>query len=199
MSRTLCYNNYDIVISFLFHTIYWINTMDNTYKERYKKWYSANKAEIRKRKAELARISYAKNKEERLRKRREYYYKNREIILKKQKNKPRTLVNQYAKEYRQKHPFRIMANMTNSRCNEKITATELFGIAKQQKLVCALTGDKLTRSNISLDHIIPRSLGGKNVKSNVRLITLQANMAKGNLLDANFIDLCRKVVLHRKP
>lgn len=172
--------------------------MDNTYKERYKKWYSANKAEIRKRKAELARISYAKNKEERLRKRREYYYENREMILEKQKNKPRILVNRYAKEYRQKHPLRIMANMTNSRCDEKITATELFGIAKRQKLLCALTGDKLTRSNISLDHIIPRSLGGKNVKSNVRLITLQANMARGNLLDANFIELCRKVVSHSK-
>jgi 5-methylcytosine-specific restriction endonuclease McrA len=172
--------------------------MDNTYKDRYQRWYSNNKINIRKRKAELAKIAYHKNKDERLKRRKEYYYKNRELILKKQRSRPRKTVNEYAKSYREKHPFRIMANMANSRCNEKITATELFGIAKRQKMLCILTGEKLSRSNISLDHIMPRSLGGKNTKSNIRLITLQANMAKGNMLDDDFINLCQKIVSHSK-
>lgn len=172
--------------------------MSKTYNERYKRWYDNHKEEIRKKKATIARNLYAKSPQKYRQRSSRYYQQHRNKILDKQKKKDRTVTNSYARKYRRLHPFRTMANMSNSRCQEKITAFDLWKIAKRQKMICPLTGDRLTRDNISVDHVVPRTRGGKNISANIRLTTLQVNMARKDLPDERFVELCQKVVFSRK-
>ncbi len=74
-----------------------------------------------------------------------------------------------------------------------LTPMDLWSMAKKQKAVCALSGRSL-KSNISIDHIIPKSKGGTNDKSNIRLVNLDVNVARGNKSDSEFINLCQSVV-----
>jgi hypothetical protein len=61
---------------------------------------------------------------------------------------------------------------------------------------CALTGVRLNPGNrqTSLDHITPRAAGGTNETSNLRWVTYTANRAKSDMSDAEFLDMCRRVV-----
>lgn len=67
---------------------------------------------------------------------------------------------------------------------------------KEQRGLCALTGDKLTRQNAEVDHIIPVAKGGNNERDNLRWTTHDANQAKRALSDEDFLLLCKKVVIH---
>ena len=70
----------------------------------------------------------------------------------------------------------------------------MWKIAKKQKCKCALTGEKLTRKNISVDHIIPISKGGLNVASNVQLVTLHANKVKNNMSNTELLEFCYQLI-----
>lgn len=101
-----------------------------------------------------------------------------------------------SKQSRKKRRFKRLVEMSNrffSR-DEWLTAIDLFHIAHKQKLICALTGEKLTNENISVDHIVPKSKGGSNKPENIRLVHKDANLARRALSDAEFLNLCRKVV-----
>lgn len=80
--------------------------------------------------------------------------------------------------------------------SQYLTAFDLWCIAKRQKLLCALTGEKLTNETISVDHIIPKSQGGSNKRENIRLVHKDANLARRALSDKQFLELCKKVVSH---
>lgn len=68
---------------------------------------------------------------------------------------------------------------------------------KDQGYRCAVTGDLITPGlNASLDHIVPRSAGGEATLDNLQWVTKQVNTAKSNLSSQEFIELCRKVILH---
>ncbi len=54
---------------------------------------------------------------------------------------------------------------------------------KKQKGICVLSGDKLTRENAQVDHIITKKNGGKNDFDNFRWITKESNQIKGPLND----------------
>lgn len=98
------------------------------------------------------------------------------------------------------HKFCLMARYTNQRCkNGKIKALDLWSIAKKQKLICPLTGEKLTSQNISVDHIIPISRGGTNHPSNIQLITHQANTVKNNMNLIELFEFCQTVVNRLTP
>lgn len=75
---------------------------------------------------------------------------------------------------------------------------DLWKIAKKQKLKCALTGDKLTAENISLDHIIPTCRGGTNDINNLQLVIRKVNTAKWGVDNNEFIELCKRVALMNK-
>jgi 5-methylcytosine-specific restriction endonuclease McrA len=118
---------------------------------------------------------------------------------KENKDTPEYLLKNRAKclKYRNRHPLKKMmqyANANKRGYEDKITAFDLWKIVRKQKLLCPLSGRRLTPSSISIDHILPGSKGGKNVVANIRLTDKDANIAKNKLTDAEFISLCREVV-----
>jgi 5-methylcytosine-specific restriction endonuclease McrA len=106
----------------------------------------------------------------------------------------------YLKKYRETHQKSIFKRLCWSSNfwykNGEISAFDLWKIAKKQKLKCALTGEKLTSENISIDHIVSKSKGGMNIPSNVRLVLKPINIARQTMTDNEFIELCKKVVNH---
>lgn len=65
--------------------------------------------------------------------------------------------------------------------------------------ICYLTGKSIDLDNLSsyeLDHIIPVSKGGDNSLENVGICIPDANVAKGNLLIQEFLELCKKILEH---
>ena len=110
------------------------------------------------------------------------------------------VIKDYCKKHRIKRRFQHLAMAANKRYKTStITAMDLWKIAKKQKLICALTEVKLTSENISVDHILPKLLGGKNVPSNIRLVTKNVNFAKHTMTDKEFVELCRRVMATTHP
>jgi len=120
----------------------------------------------------------------------DYYQKNKNKDWFKHRNREK------CKRYRLKHPLLKLTEYANKRYKHKqcITPQNLFGIAKKQKLICPLSGRKLTSQNLSVDHILPQSKGGTNTVDNIRLTDKFVNICKNALSDEDFIKLCREVV-----
>jgi len=103
------------------------------------------------------------------------------------------------KKYRDTHPFVRLIKLYKKISVRKekeidtIKPLDLWHLAHKQKLICPLTGMRLTSKNISLDHKIPLSKGGTNSKENLQLVTKWANIAKNDLTDAEFIAACKVV------
>lgn len=92
-------------------------------------------------------------------------------------------INKKAKISKQKHKFINMVYSSNHlsrtrHTGEEIVPFDLWKIAKKQKLICPLSGIKLTNENISLDHIIPFANGGKHIPENLQLVAIEINMMK---------------------
>jgi 5-methylcytosine-specific restriction endonuclease McrA len=79
----------------------------------------------------------------------------------------------------------------------KISKDELKALFDKQGGKCALTGRDLDFWTMELDHIIPRSKGGQNALNNVQWTCEEANQAKKNLTDDDFIKLCKDVIAFR--
>lgn len=65
--------------------------------------------------------------------------------------------------------------------------------------ICYLTGRKIDLnkpSEYNLDHITPASRGGDNSLENLGVVTAEANMAKNNMTNEEFIELCKDVLKH---
>lgn len=70
---------------------------------------------------------------------------------------------------------------------------QLAALWKAQRGRCALTGRRLTRDNAQLDHIVPKVKGGGDEIGNLRWLCIEANMAKRDMTDEQFIALCAEV------
>jgi len=135
-------------------------------------------------------VRHAKDLEKRKEKRR----LKRLAVLEKRKKSPYWQRQGYDRYYRHS-PFKRLARQSNGRCKRnKITAFELWCLAKKQKLICALTGEKLTYTNLSVDHKIPISKGGTNNLSNLQLVTFHANTAKNSMTNEEFYLFCQRVI-----
>jgi 5-methylcytosine-specific restriction endonuclease McrA len=115
------------------------------------------------------------------------------------KDRIRPKINAWARASYHIHIFRSMvkqANKSVKRLNEpiKLKPFDLWKLAKRQKCKCALTGLPLTKDNISLDHIQAVSLGGNNSSENLRFVTKRVNIAKQNMTDREFFQLCQSVI-----
>lgn len=71
---------------------------------------------------------------------------------------------------------------------------EWFDLIVSQGGKCPLTGEHLTRDNISIDHIVPVGKGGTHEISNLRLVTLWVNRALSDRDDESFIEMCRAAI-----
>jgi len=114
--------------------------------------------------------------------------------MKKTNPSQRVALQRRGKRYRIRHPFKRLCKSANKKHSTKLTPIMLWSVARKQKLICPLTGKRLTLENISLDHIIPLSKGGENTVNNIRLTDKSANLAKHFLSDTEFIRLCQEVV-----
>jgi len=64
---------------------------------------------------------------------------------------------------------------------------------------CALTGRPLSWNNpqeYEYDHILPIARGGTACLDNLQIVCTDANRAKNDLTEEEFLDLCKEVVLH---
>lgn len=83
--------------------------------------------------------------------------------------------------------------MAEHRAEIKITKKSVAALYDRQRGLCALTGEKLTPENASLDHIIPISRGGTHTIENAQMLLYEVNRMKGTLTNDEFIELCAKV------
>jgi len=74
-----------------------------------------------------------------------------------------------------------------------VSAADLSRMWKRQRGQCALTGERLDRT-AQLDHVIPKARGGSDELSNLRFTTRAVNIAKRDMLDDEFLALCRAVI-----
>lgn len=75
----------------------------------------------------------------------------------------------------------------------RATARCLSQLWISQRGKCALTGRRLDRS-AQLDHITSRARGGTDEKKNLRWLCKEANLAKRELSDEEFIGMCSDVI-----
>jgi 5-methylcytosine-specific restriction endonuclease McrA len=80
----------------------------------------------------------------------------------------------------------------------RATTANLAYLWKRQRGRCALTGRRLNRENSHLDHITARARGGADNISNLRWVCIEANLAKRELSDAEFIALCADVIARKE-
>jgi 5-methylcytosine-specific restriction endonuclease McrA len=75
---------------------------------------------------------------------------------------------------------------------------ELLDMFRKQNGKCAYTGvDLVPGVNASLDHKVPKALGGNDSPENLQWVTFNVNRAKNSLTEEEFISMCRAVAQHR--
>lgn len=82
--------------------------------------------------------------------------------------------------------------------NTNYTYKDVIDYFKGTTVTCELTGRiiDLTKDDYNIDHIIPVSRGGTNELDNMAFCIPEANAAKNNLTNDEFIALCKEVCEH---
>jgi 5-methylcytosine-specific restriction endonuclease McrA len=99
----------------------------------------------------------------------------------------------WMKRLRTEEPWRWKALVIHTSLRGKLGADDLERMWQEQRGLCGLTGRPLDFETAQLDHVLPRSRGGSNGRSNLRWVCKEANDAKGNLTDEELLVLCRQV------
>ena len=101
----------------------------------------------------------------------------------------------YKVRYTRIHYFKYISKVHNKRSGGYVLKPmELWGLLKRQRMLCGLTGRRLNRNNISLDHIVPLSKGGSNEPSNLRFVHIDANTFKMDMNDNDLLELATDIV-----
>lgn len=105
------------------------------------------------------------------------------------------------KKFRDKHVFERMVKNLNRNLrnigqneNHNVTANVLWSLAKKQKCRCAISGIKLTKDNVSIDHIKPLSKGGKTEIENIQIVDRHVNVMKNDKSLDELLFFCREIV-----
>jgi 5-methylcytosine-specific restriction endonuclease McrA len=86
------------------------------------------------------------------------------------------------REYRAQHKYGV-------------TRGDLMGLLASQGGKCKLCGDGL-HGKRHLDHMLPRSRGGKSEIANYQYLCPTCNMGKGALTTDEYLEHCRRVLLY---
>jgi len=105
--------------------------------------------------------------------------------------KPR--MQSYLANLREQHFFKWRARLA-SRDGLSVTAIQLASLWRRQRGRCAMSGRKLDR-DAQLDHIDAVARGGAHELVNLQWLAKEVNLAKRELSVAEFIALCRDVVM----
>lgn len=149
---------------------------------------------------EYLKRKYKKRSEKRLLKRNDCvnrgdYNIKKEERRKVSKDRKREEKRRYKLKYRKVHYFKHISKVHNSRSGGYVLRPiELWGLLKRQRMLCGLTGRRLNRDNISLDHIVPLSKGGSNEPSNLRFVHIDANTFKMDMDDNGLLELAKDIV-----
>lgn len=156
------------------------------------KYYAKNKEKVKSR----AKKNYDKDPESHRKYTRDYYKKNREMVLKKTKDKyvrstrvkiPDEVLKEKASkrmiEWQRRNPDKVAERASRrGRCSRSAIAKyyrkENLNIYKQ-----CLDLKKKTGEDLHVDHIIPirgKNVSGLHVPWNLRIITAKENLVKGN-------------------
>lgn len=76
------------------------------------------------------------------------------------------------------------------------TFEEIWGKPPYVCHICGKEHDKCLPTTMEMDHIIPRSKGGTNDRSNLALSCIECNRAKRDIPMNRFIKMCQRVVQH---
>jgi HNH endonuclease len=137
-----------------------------------------------------------------------YYQANRERILKQyaeyqsaNAGQLKTQKREYFEKkffYKRSHGivFRSGLRGIDSAIEARQLTRKIAWLWKEQRGICPITGRRLTADNAHLDHIIPLKKGGTEEIGNLRWVHRDANYAKRDLLDHDFLQLCLDVVNH---
>lgn len=74
-----------------------------------------------------------------------------------------------------------------------VTAAKLLAMLEEQDYRCALSGRKLEPDTATLDHKVPRSVGGDHSMGNVWFLHRDVNRAKGTHTVEEFLHMCQQV------
>ena len=153
---------------------------------------------------ELKRTEKKKRNREYLK--RKYKKRSEKILLKRngcstrdeyetKKDRRREERRRYKIRYKRIHYFKHISKVHNKRSKGyKLKPIELWGLLKRQRMLCGLTGRRLNRDNISLDHIVPLSKGGSNEPSNLRFVHIDVNTFKMDMDDSDLLILAKDIV-----
>lgn len=146
----------------------------------------------KKRNLEYLKRKYKKRGEKRLLKRNGCNSIDEYKIKKERRREERR---RYKVRYKRIHYFKHISKVHNKRSGGYVLRPiELWGLLKRQRMLCGLTGRRLNRDNISLDHIVPLSKGGSNEPSNLRFVHIDANTFKMDMNDNGLLELAKDMV-----
>ncbi len=151
-----------------------------------KKWIKENRDKNNKAK----RTYYYKHIKKVLAAAKDYIFRNKEFVSKKrreynQNNRGKRLETE--RKYINEHPGYVTKKRHNRRAREKNSEGKIT--AKQWQDLCSFYGNQCLccgrkEIKLTLDHVVPLKLGGKNIISNVQPLCLSCNSRKG----ARYID-----------
>jgi len=96
------------------------------------------------------------------------------------------------KRYRRENWLKYKASNFSSCQPGKVSETEITDLFISQKGKCNLCNEELDYS-CHLDHIIPKTKGGKTEISNLQFLCRMCNLGKNNYTDEEYIVHCKKV------
>lgn len=101
----------------------------------------------------------------------------------------------FTERWRRLHPLVALASDYNLKYRHSgiVRPIDYWSQLKKQKMICPYTGVKITRENMSIDHIIPMSKGGRHVKENIQIVHSWANLMKLDYPEEIFLKMIAKI------
>lgn len=126
---------------------------------------------------------------------------HRQLAIEKRANdKKETRVTKFClgKKGRDLQLYRSLGRIAQIRALYGLIEDEVEEILVKQNNKCNGCAVPITIYPNSIDHVIPKCLGGMTKKENLQILCLPCNKAKGQMTMKDFIIHCRKVVIANK-